>query len=226
MKIKRLLAGLLTAACLCCILSVQAETVRGDLTARFAGKPTMELDGETLTLRGRVTTALLVGLIPREEGQEAYLIALVAEDDNRKLVSPIWLEGGVAAAAFDAAEDAETGCRAAIEAMRGVMPGVEIDYCACLNLQGISEGEERDEQRLRERVSALRAEIETASSAEIQALYKKMEPYIATDMKSGAMMKFLDKADRYERRESVHLDERDEAATSRLMADVFYEPAQ
>ena len=45
-------------------------------------------------------------------------------------------------------------------------------------------------------------------------------------MKSGAMMKFLDKADRYERRESVHLDERDEAATSRLMADVFYEPAQ
>ena len=226
MKIKRLLAGLLTAACLCCILSVQAETVRGDLTARFAGKPTMELDGETLTLRGRVTTALLVGLIPREEGQEAYLIALVAEDDNRKLVSPIWLEGGVAAAAFEAAENAETGCRAAIEAMQGVMPGVEIDYFACLNLQGISEGEEMDEQRLRERVSALRAEIETASSAEIQALYKQMEPYIAKDMKSGAMMKFLDKADRYERRESVHLDERDEAATSRLMADVFYEPAQ
>ena len=217
---------LLTAACLCCILSVQAETVRGDLTARFAGKPTMELDGETLTLRGRVTTALLVGMIPREEGREAYLIALVAEDDNRKLVSPVWLEGGAAAEAFEAAEDAETGCRVAIEALQGAMPGVEIDYFVCLNLQGISEGEEMDEQRLRERVSALRAEIETASSAEIQALYKQMEPYIVTDMKSGAMMKFLDKADRYERRESVHLDERDETAARRLMADVFYEPAQ
>ena len=100
MKIKRILAGLLTVVCLCCILSVQAETVRGDLTARFAGKPTMELDGETLTLRGRVTTVLLVGMLPREQGREAYLIALVAEDDNRKLVSPVWLEGGVAAAAF------------------------------------------------------------------------------------------------------------------------------
>lgn len=226
MKIKRILAGLLTAVCLCCILSVQAETVRGDLTARFAGKPTMEMDGETLTLRGRVTTALLVGMLPREQGREAYLIALVAEDDNRKLVSPVWIEGGVAAAVFEAAEDAETGCQAAVEALQGAMPGVEIDYYACLNLQGISEGEEMDEQRLRERVSALRAEVETASSAEIQTLYKQMEPYITTNMKSGAMMKFLDKADRYERSESVHLDEQDGAAMNRLLADVFYERAE
>lgn len=193
MRFKRILAGILTAVCLCVTLSVYAETVRGDLTARFAGKPTMELDGETLTLRGRVTTALLVGMLPREQGQDAYLIALVAEDDNRKLVSPVWLEGGVAAAVFEAAEDAETGCQAAVEALQGAMPGVEIDYYACLNLQGI-EGEEMDEQRLRERVSALRAEVETASSAEIQTLYKQMEPYITTNMKSGAMMKFLDKA--------------------------------
>ena len=113
-----------------------------------------------------------------------------------------------------------------MEALQGAMPGVEIDYYACLNLQGISEGEEMDEQRLRERVSALRAEVETASSAEIQTLYKQMEPYITTNMKSGAMMKFLDKADRYERSESVHLDEQDEAAMNRLLADVFYERAE
>ena len=118
------------------------------------------------------------------------------------------------------------GCQAAVEALQGAMPGVEIDDYACLNLQGISEGEEMDEQRLRERVSALRAEVETASSAEIQTLYKQMEPYITTNMKSGAMMKFLDKADRYERSESVHLDEQDEAAMNRLLADVFYERAE
>ena len=40
------------------------------------------------------------------------------------------------------------------------------------------------------------------------------------------MMKFLDKADRYERSESVHLDEQDEAAMNRLLADVFYERAE
>ena len=88
MRFKRILAGILTAVCLCVTLSVYAETVRGDLTARFAGKPTMELDGETLTLRGRVTP---VGGIKEKilAAKRAGIKEIILSDENRKNIEEI-----------------------------------------------------------------------------------------------------------------------------------------
>ena len=78
--------------------AAHAETVVGDPSARFAGIPTLELDGVTYRLNRRLTTLLLMGVDKTVDQQQdatfrnagqADFLALIAVDDNAKTVSII-----------------------------------------------------------------------------------------------------------------------------------------
>ena len=94
-RIMSILAVLLCAGLFCC---TSAETVWGDLDARFGNVPSIEYEGVTCRLRTRLTTILLSGIDQRGEtnsalgarsgGQADFLLVLVI-DDNRGTVTPL-----------------------------------------------------------------------------------------------------------------------------------------
>ena len=98
MRLKFLSA--LTALLLCVemICGAAAETVWGDLDARFGNVPSIEYEGTTYRLRSRLTTILLAGVDrhgeaepaagARSGGQADFLLLLVI-DDNRGTVTPL-----------------------------------------------------------------------------------------------------------------------------------------
>lgn len=85
---------------ICFAVSAQAETMRGDLEARFANIPKIEHEGQVYRLRSRLTTILLMGVDDqgtenpsltnryRSGGQADFLLLLVV-DDMQKCIYPL-----------------------------------------------------------------------------------------------------------------------------------------
>ncbi|MBE5784079.1 MAG: LytR family transcriptional regulator [Clostridiales bacterium] len=87
----------------CVWTGASAETVRGDLEARFSTIPRIEQDGTTYRFRSRMTTILLLGidqqgtmeepglLLRHRNGGQADFLLLLAIDDNAKTIAPIYI---------------------------------------------------------------------------------------------------------------------------------------
>ena len=101
MERKRLYRRLMGALLGCCLLmgTACAQTVRGDLSARFADVPSIEHKGETYRLNQRVTSLLLIGAdhdsgqaaqntFYRSGGQADFLLLLAINDDD-DTITPI-----------------------------------------------------------------------------------------------------------------------------------------
>ena len=86
------------------------------------------------------------------------------------------------------------------------------------------------------RLKILKAQAETYSTDQLNDLFYELSDYIVTDMKSGAIMKIIDKADRYEIFSSIHVPGEyvmeddaavafipDEAALNEIVIDAFLE---
>ena len=95
-RILRMFALWLLLVSLCA--GAHAETVVGDPNARFAGIPTLELDGVTYRLNRRLTTILLMGVDQTAEqqqeanyrnGGQADFLALVVVNDSQKTIHVI-----------------------------------------------------------------------------------------------------------------------------------------
>jgi len=95
--LRRLL--LIMIAALCSFTAAGAETVQGDLIARFADQPHFDFEGDTYRLRKRLTTILFAGTDQDEESQgfalgarnggQADFVLLIVIDDAQKRITPI-----------------------------------------------------------------------------------------------------------------------------------------
>lgn len=77
-----------------------AETVWGDLDARYANIPRIEYAGETWTLKNRITSILVLGAAKEVDKDgtaqmKMELAYIVVIDDDAKIITPIEIENTV-----------------------------------------------------------------------------------------------------------------------------------
>ena len=228
-----------------------AETVRGDLKGRFDGDVKITYEDIEYRQRKRMTTALFLGIAPDENG-ESYrpeMLILLAIDDGRKLVVPLRLDCGLLEIQEGEAEadescleyavdpdDIKAGCEGILRAVNGLLPAEVIEHYIALDLRGLSVIDGLDSEDYENRLRAVKRQVETMPSGALNDLFGEMSDYIVTDMKSGALMKIIDKADRYERtamidvmlEENWNQEDADsilfsEEAFLKLAVDIFFE---
>jgi len=88
---------------------------------------------------------------------------------------------------------------------------------------------------MKRRLKALLAQAESANSDQLNDMFVSMSDHIVTDMKTGAIMKIIDKTDRYEVMSSVYVPgsyvleneqevfDVDEAGFLDIIVNTFYE---
>ena len=148
-------------------LSAAAETVVGDLEARFADV-TLEYDGKVYRKRSRVETVLIAGIDKRVDeepaeneyrnGGQADFIMLIVIDDELDTIQPIQISrdtmtditvlnvmGSVSGTryaqiclAHSFGDGREQSCELLAEAVSGLMAGIEISDYYVMNLDGIA----------------------------------------------------------------------------------------
>lgn len=153
--------------CIFIMNTAAAETVKGDLEARFADV-TLEYEGHKYRERSRVTTVLIAGIDRREydeddavsyrNGGQADYIMLLAIDDDRDTIQPIQISrdtmtditvinvmGEVSGTRYAqiclayAFGDGNTqSCELLSEAVSRLMAGIEIDNYYAMNLDSIA----------------------------------------------------------------------------------------
>lgn len=217
---KKIIGMLLSILLLMNILTGSTETF-GDLEARFANVPRLEYNGTTYYMNNRMTTVLVMCAAKRAEGifEAPQLIALLIVDDDAKYVYPLLLDratvqdwsdsddvGLSVAESFSAGEDADASCLAMVELINGLFPESVIEHYVLFDVEGVSvlDGIENDTDNigqdvLLDRMRAIKAQYDAMPLADSKSLFSELSDYIITDMKSGAMMKVIDKCDRYDR---------------------------
>lgn len=220
MKMKKWIVMLASFLLLTGILTCSAETY-GDLEARFADVPKLDYNDTTYYMNSRMTTVLVMCAAKNAEGQldAPQMIALLTIDDDAKYVYPLlldrntvqdWAEGENAgktvAENFAAGEDAEAACLAMAELVNGLFPEPVIEHYVLFDVAGLTtmDGIENNDENiaqdaLLDRMRAIKAEYDAMPLGDYQDLFSELSDYIVTDMKSGAMMKVIDKCDRYDR---------------------------
>lgn len=222
MKAKKYAGLLLSILLLMSMLTGSAETY-GDLDARFSDVSKLEYNDVTYYMNNRMTTVLVMCAAKNAENDAVMdapqLIVFLVIDDDAKYVYPLmldrntvqdWVEDETAgvslAESFALGEDVEAGSLALVEVVNGLFPEPVIEHYAVFDAAGLTvlDGIENNEENivqdvLLDRMRAVKAEYEAMPMADYQDLFSEMSDYITTDMKSGAMMKVIDKCDRYDR---------------------------
>ena len=144
----------------------QAGTVVGDPNARFAGIPTLELDGVTYRLNRRLTTILLMGVDKTAEqqqeanyrnGGQADFLALVVVNDSQKTIHVIQINRdtmveltvtnalgeaigtrtGQLCLSYAFGDGGESSCKMTADAVSKLLNDTPINYYVTMNLDGI-----------------------------------------------------------------------------------------
>lgn len=226
MRFNKILSMLLVLV----FLIAQAAFAEGDyinLDERFGDVPTYEYNGTTYYMKDRVNTTLV--MCANLEGFEtegigaAELIVLLAIDDDSKKVLPIQFEGNTLASWVEGAEeeatlndlfaaktDATEGTQAMVDALNALFPSAVIENYAVLDVAGLpildgveNNAENTSGEGLTERLRAIKGSVEQSSTSEMNGMLDSMSDYIVTNMKSGALLKVVDKTDRYDRSKRV-----------------------
>ena len=143
---------------------------------------------------------------------------------------------------YTEALSAQDGCERMMEALNALFPSEVIDQYVLLDLSGLPvlDGIENDAfnvtgEQLIVRLKNIRQKIEADGTADVNAMLSELSGYIVTNMKSGAMMKIVDKADRYDREsrmafpvmelqtEGEQMLVPDLAAFEGIMLDIYYD---
>ena len=204
-----------------------AETVWGDLDARYANIPRIEYAGETWTLKNRITSILVLGAAKEVDKDEASqmkmeLAYIVVIDDDAKIITPIEIENTVpihmtgrktllrdASAASDILEMEDEEL---LDGINALLPdeGLVENYFI-LNLDDLEaydgEGAAMDDRQdmLKQRVKNFIVYAEGLSTHDQADLLSQLSESIRSDLKSGAIVKIADKAERYEIMATVHI---------------------
>lgn len=211
----RLLAALMAIAML--LPGVLAETERGNLEERFSNVLKLEHEGVSYQLRGRLTTVLGMGITINEQGtQRADYAMLLVVDDNQKIMTAIeiapntlvqvnsGLNGEVLNMRFDdvfaLGEDPDTNCLNMVSIANKLLGQNLIEHYMAFDMEGIKVigGEEMAQGSTKSQLKALKDMLMEKSTEELNDTYALLGDYIITDLKSGAAVKIVDKADRYE----------------------------
>lgn len=162
-KLVKLLAVLLSLL----TFSACAETVTGDLDARFADVPSLEYEGEQYRLRKRLTTILIAGTdtgaasqgasVGRRNGGQADFLLLVVIDDRNRRVTPVQINrdtmteisvtnvmGDVTGTriaqlclAHGFGDGGVESCEFLVSALSNYLKGTPVDHYFVINLEGI-----------------------------------------------------------------------------------------
>ena len=195
------------------------ESVRGDLTERFANVPQVEYGGETYYLRDRLTVLMLTGILtdPEDGAPRTDFVSVFVIDDNEKRITPIYIEGETSVAVDDEimplrevyalGEDPKENCERMVEAVNALLGGELIGDYMAVDLEGITAVAAFSQLAgdTRERLHLLRVILEGIPSKQLNKMYGEISDYLVTEMKSGAVMRVIDKADRYEIAETLDL---------------------
>lgn len=198
-----------------------AETSRGDLSSRFDNIPQVEYQGKNYSLRNQLTTVLLMGILTDEETgvDEADFIALIVVDDDAQRMTPVQIDADMLVSQMGASqevpirtvyasgEDREENCQRLVSTVNEILGENLINYYFAFELKGAAsiEGFASVEGDAEAQMRALKTFLEDKSVDELTELNEQLADYIITDMKSGAMVKIMDKSERYERPDMIDL---------------------
>lgn len=215
---KRIIASLLILLLLCA-LPASAEDAQADLQARFGGQATLEYNGKSYAPRKRIST-MLFGACKNGQLQLAYLV-IVDDEENR--IATVSLDPTTAVEAFDGKplsyiysvptrpEDETTSqsdadARRLLEAVNSLLPEPLIENFVVLDVAGLDllDGGEGNDPTLpsventKQRLKEFGKYAMQSSSSEQMDMASALTGYFDTDVKTGAMVKLMDKASRYE----------------------------
>lgn len=193
-----------------------AETVRGDLSERFSDIPRIEYEGETYALKNRITTVLAMGIGKNEEEKprvDAGFMLII--DDDAKTFSVIEipsdtlvqvpLEDGTPwnmrfQDVYALGDEPDAGGLKMVETLNSVLGEERIEHYLAFDAEGaaVLDSELAFIEDTKERLKAMMALVDEMDSDQLNDTYGLLGDYIITDMKSGAVMKVIDKMDRYE----------------------------
>ncbi len=230
-----------------------------DLDARFSDIPTYEYNGTTYYFKSRVTTTLLLfAELPAEETAGAdrleMVLLLITDDDNDTAI-PIqldpnmkagWLEGEDAdktlSELYSAAADAESGSVILLDAVNKLFPGEEVvEHYFLMDLNGLPllDGIANNDTNLTgdPLIDRFKAIVKSVESGEGDAneMLSDLSGYIYTGMKSGELVRVVDKAERYDRSSRMPFPviapgddaaltvEADLEAFEKMMIELYYE---
>ena len=216
---RRILIRLLLALLAICMIlpGALAETERGNLEERFSNLLKIEHEGISYQLRGRLTTVLGMGITTNEQGARCadYAMVLVV-DDNQKIMTAIEIapntlvqvtsgaDGSTWNMRFDdvfaLAQDPHESCLNMVGLVNQMLGQKLVDHYMAFDMEGVKVigGEEMAQGTTKSQLKALKDVLMEKSTDELNDTYALLGDYIITDLKSGAAVKIVDKADRYE----------------------------
>lgn len=241
---------------------IARENGASDLENRFSDVPTLDYNGVTYRLKNRLTT-LLVMATARETAEidqgavRAEFIAILVVDDDARTVTPVQIDCLTPVAVegmekpetmrtlFSAYEDQKVAGDTLRMGLNDLLPAEIIEHHLSLDIDALEPYDalvEVDENApmtpkavLKRRVKALMAQAESSSTSQLNDLFVSLSDHIVTDMKTGAIMKIIDKSDRYEVLPSVYVPgsyalesevevfDVDEAGLTEILVNTFYE---
>lgn len=217
---KKLCRLLLVIGCILCLTGTlaAAETARGDLSDRFS-EPTIEYQGVTYRVKNRLSTMVFLFVDETVEPQEQILLmGIIAVDDDQKRLVPFYVDSHTEIAGEDgqpqclfeiyaSGEDDEQKCLQLVEALNTLFPLKVLESYMAVKVEGLdlldggapeTDADADRQAALKQRLKRIKATAAGASSNDIMSQFSAMSEYLVTDMKTGAVAKIADKANRYE----------------------------
>lgn len=201
---------------------VQAETVRGDLSQRFDNIiEKYESNGKIYRLRSRTSAVLAMAIDEDENGIKLARFArlLLVDDENKQLAMLNIPENMLVQVTGNAEGELwnmrfgdvyqlegtpDENCMRLVEAVNRLLGQDMLESYIAFDLEGgaVFNGGAPLSGTTREKLSVLKEIADAMSTDELSSLYAELGDYIITNMKSGAVMKIIDKTDRYERQDT------------------------
>lgn len=225
-----------------CMTGVFAESYV-NLDERFGDIPHIEFEGSTYYMNDRLTgTLVMIADLEGSPSAETGLgtpvfIAFLVLDDDAKLNHVFQIDANTLASwredecgeqsiseSFSRQTDVKAGCTLVMEILNDLFPHPVIDDYVLLDAAGLPvlDGMENTEENtsgdgLIERLRSINADMQGKESGDYEQLISDLGPYTHTELKSGPMMKIIDKVERYERKKRVELPVLDDTAERPLI---------
>ena len=202
-----------------------AETVRGDLSKRLGNMfEQYEYNGTKYNLRTRTSAVLALAIDVNEHDLKlAEFARLLLVDDEQKIFAMLNIPANTLIQVADGEEEElkymrfgdvyqmkgtpEENCQRLLDAVNRLLGGNLVESYIAFDLEGatVLTGGVPVEGTTREKLRTLQMIVDEMTTDELNDTYALLGDYIITNMKSGAVMKIIDKADRYERQDTVEL---------------------
>lgn len=228
MKMKKKILAIM-ALVICAIMGMTALAETADVIQPFT-EGTIDVNGTLYRLRKRMSSTLFICTEQIDSVATPGFMGILTTEDNEKTISVIYLDPRMCAEAADDAEkttlsqtfvnalaenDARFAGEAVLAAVNGLIGEDLVEDYIVFDIAGLDiiEGLPEVDVTGLEPMDSMKARLknakhyaETLSSDALTDLIGDMSDYLATEMKSGALVKIADKAERYTINPSIHLE--------------------